>query len=172
MRSTPIITKLMLVAAPVGVLGLAALMLWLSGNWRWVEGWIFGVWWVSFMAAFVLWLHYKDPALLAERMRLPGSAGESRTDMAILIGLKSASWLRSFCRRWICASVGHPRLPLWSEVCGGILLLGGSFFMLRAFTDNTLCLTVGAYSEPSAASMSLTRASTALFATPCILGQV
>jgi len=59
MRSTPIITGLILVATPVGVLGLAALLLWLSGDWRWVEGWIFGVWWVSFMAAIVLWLHYK-----------------------------------------------------------------------------------------------------------------
>jgi len=30
-----------------------------------------------------------------------------------------------------------PRLPLWSEVCGGILLLGGSFFSFRALADNT-----------------------------------
>jgi protein-S-isoprenylcysteine O-methyltransferase Ste14 len=29
-----------------------------------------------------------------------------------------------------------PRLPLWSEVCGGILLLGGSFLMFRALADN------------------------------------
>jgi len=35
-----------------------------------------------------LWLHYKDPALLAERMRMPGSGGESRADVAILIGIK------------------------------------------------------------------------------------
>ena len=69
MCSTPIITGLMLVGPPVGVLGLATLMLWLSGNWRWVEGWIFGGWWLCFMAAMVLWLHYKDPALLAERLR-------------------------------------------------------------------------------------------------------
>jgi protein-S-isoprenylcysteine O-methyltransferase Ste14 len=30
-----------------------------------------------------------------------------------------------------------PRMPLWCEVCGGILLLGGSFPFFRAFTDNT-----------------------------------
>jgi protein-S-isoprenylcysteine O-methyltransferase Ste14 len=29
------------------------------------------------------------------------------------------------------------RLPLWSEVCGGIMLLGGSFFIFRALADNT-----------------------------------
>jgi protein-S-isoprenylcysteine O-methyltransferase Ste14 len=38
MRSTPIITGLLLVAPPVSVLGFAALLLWLSGDWRWVEG--------------------------------------------------------------------------------------------------------------------------------------
>ncbi len=137
MRSTPIITGLMLVAAPVGVLGLAALLLWLSGDWRWVEGWVFGVWWVCFMAAMVLWLHYKDPALLAERMRKPGSGGESRADMAILFAVKvcflSALVLSALDVRFGWA----PRLSRWSEVCGGILLLGGSFFMLRAFVDNT-----------------------------------
>jgi len=88
MRPTPIITGLMLVAVPVGVLGFAALLLWLSGDWRWVEGWIFGVRWVSFVAAIQLWLRFRDPALLAERFRMPGSGGESRADMAILIGIK------------------------------------------------------------------------------------
>ncbi len=137
MRSTPIITGLILVGPPVGVLGLTALMLWLSGNWRWVEGWIFGGWWLCFMAAMVLWLHYKDPALLAERLRKPGSGGESRTDMAILIGLK-VCFMASIGVPALDMRFGWtPRLPLWSEVCGGILLLGGSFFMLRALADNT-----------------------------------
>ncbi len=137
MRSTPIFSRLILVAAPGGVLGFVALMLWLSGDWRWVEGWILGVWWVSFMAVFVLWLHYKDPALLAERLRLPGSGGESRTDMAILVGLK-VCFLASIIVPALDVRFGRtPRLPLWSEVCGGILLLGGSFFMLRAIADNT-----------------------------------
>ena len=137
MRSTPTNTGLMSVAAPVGVLGVAALLLWLSGDWRWVEGWIFGVWWLSFMATLVLWLHYKDPALLAERLRRPGSGGESRTDMAILMGLK-VCFLASIILSALNVRFGWtPRLPQWSEVCGGILLLGGSFFMLRAFADNT-----------------------------------
>ena len=136
MRSTPIITGLMLVAAPVGVLGFAALMLWLSGDWRWVEGWIFGVWWVSFVAAIFLWLRFRDPALLAERMRMPGSGGESRADMAILIGIK-VCFLASIVVSALDVRFGWtPRLPLWSEVCGGILLLGGSFPFFRAFTDN------------------------------------
>ena len=137
MRPTPIITGLMFLAAGAYVLGVATLLLWLSGDWRWVEGWIFGVWWVSFIAATFLWLLYEDPGLLAERMRMPGSGGEPRADMAILIGVKVGFIA------WIVLSPldvrfgWMPRLPLWSEVCGGILLLPGSFFTFRAFTDNT-----------------------------------
>jgi protein-S-isoprenylcysteine O-methyltransferase Ste14 len=137
MRSTPGITGLKFVAIGAYLLGLAALLLWLSDDWRWVEGWIFGVWLVAFIAASFLWLYYKDPALLAERLRMPGTGGESRADLAILIGIKLGflAWL-------ILPSLDvrfgwTPRLPLWSEACGGILLLGGSFFMFRALTDNT-----------------------------------
>jgi len=112
-------------------------MLWLSGNWRWVEGWIFGLWWVSFMAAMVLWLHYNDPALLAERMRKPGSGGESRSDMLLLFAVKVCFLASLVLSALNVRFAWTPRLPLWSELCGGILLLGGSFFMLRAFADNT-----------------------------------
>jgi len=137
MRSTPIIAGLLWVAAPVGVLGIAALLLWLSGNWRWVEGWIFGVWWVSFMAALYLWLRLRDPALLAERMRMPGSGGESRSDMVILFAMKLCFMASLFVSALDLRFGWTPRLPLWSEACGGLSLLVGSFFMFRAFTDNT-----------------------------------
>jgi|SRR5208283_1976884 protein-S-isoprenylcysteine O-methyltransferase Ste14 len=137
MRPTPIMSGLVFVAASAYVLVVATLVLWLSGDWRWVEGWIFGVWLVCFIGALFLWLHYKDPGLLAERMRMPGSGGETRGDMAILIAVK-VGWIAWIVLPPLDVRFGWlPRLPLWSEVCGGILLLGGSFFMFRAFTDNT-----------------------------------
>jgi protein-S-isoprenylcysteine O-methyltransferase Ste14 len=112
-------------------------MLWLSGDWRWVEGWIFGVWWGAFIAALFWWLRYRDPALFAERMRMPGSGGESRADLAILFGIK-VGFLAWIVLSPLDVRFGWlPRLPLWCEVCGGILLLGGSFPFFRAFTDNT-----------------------------------
>jgi len=137
MPSTPIITGLLWVAAPVGVLGIAALLLWLSGNWRWVEGWIFGIWWLSFMVTLYLWLRLRDPALLAERMRRPGSGGESRSDTVILFALKLCYMASLFVSALDLRFGWAPRFPLWSEVCGGLSLLVGSFFMFRAFTDNT-----------------------------------
>jgi protein-S-isoprenylcysteine O-methyltransferase Ste14 len=134
MRLTPIIIGLQLVAALVVFLGL---LLWLSGDWRWVEGWIFGVWWVSFFAAILSWLRSRDPALLAERFRLPGSGGESRSDLAIFIGIKVCGLALIVVPPLDVRFGWTPRLPLWCEVCGGILLLGGGFPFFRAFTDNT-----------------------------------
>ena len=136
MRPTPIITGLMFVAVPVGVLGFAALMLWLSGDWRWVECWIFGVWLAVFFGAYGLWLFFKDPALLAERLRMPGTGGESRSDVVILFGIK-VCFMASLVVSALSVRFGWtPRLPLWSQACGVILLLGGSFPFFRAFTDN------------------------------------
>jgi protein-S-isoprenylcysteine O-methyltransferase Ste14 len=134
MRPTPINIGLQLVAALVVFLGL---LLWLSSDWRWVEGWIFGLWWVSFLAAVLLWLRYRDPALYAERFRMPGSGGESRSDLAIILVLK-AGFIAWFVLPALNVRFGWtPRLPLWCEACGAILLLGGSFPFFRAITDNT-----------------------------------
>jgi hypothetical protein len=85
----------------------------------------------------LLWLHYRDPGLYAERFRMPGNGGESRSDLAIVLALK-ARFVAWFVVPRLDVRFGwRPRLPLWCEVCGGILLLGGSFPFFRAFTDNT-----------------------------------
>ena len=137
MLSARMITTLKLAGATVYFLALPPLLLWLAGDWHWVEGWIFGIWFAASMGGCLLWLRYKDPALLAERMRTPGTGGESRSDLAILIGVKlcSIAWivLSPLDRRfgWM------PRLPFWCEVWGGVFLLAGTFLFLRAVTDNT-----------------------------------
>ena len=82
------------------------------------------------------WLRSRDPALLAERFRTPGSGGESHSDLAIFIGIKVCGLAFIMCRRWMCASVGHPACRCGAKICGAILLLGGSFPFFRAFTDN------------------------------------
>jgi hypothetical protein len=110
MRPTPIITGLQLVVVAVVFLGL---LLWLSGDWRWVEGWIFGVWWVSFDAAILLWLRSRDPALLAERFRTPGSGGQSRADLAIFIGMKVCFLAFVVVPPLDARFRWTPRLPLW-----------------------------------------------------------
>ena len=132
-----IATGLGFVAIAVYLLGVPVLILWLSGNWRWVEGWIFGVLWSAVIGGSLLWLYFNDPALFAERCRRPGTGGESRSDLAILIGIKVASLAWLILPPLDVRFGWMPRLPVWSEVCGGILLAAGSFFLVRAFSDNT-----------------------------------
>ena len=54
-----------------------ALMFVLAGDGHWLEGWIFAAWFLSLCATAIVWLYRKDPALLAERYRRPGSGGHS-----------------------------------------------------------------------------------------------
>ena len=98
-----------------------ALVLWLGGDAGWTEGWIFGVWFVAMCGFTVAWLAVKDPALLDERFRKPGTGGQSGRDQIIVyvIGLGFAAWTvllgldgRRF--RWT------PRLPWVAELIGEI----------------------------------------------------
>ncbi|HTQ55031.1 MAG TPA: isoprenylcysteine carboxylmethyltransferase family protein [Bryobacteraceae bacterium] len=129
-------SELRLLAVAAYMAGFPILLIWLSGDWRWAEGWIFGLWFAACAGGSMLRLYFKDPALLAERMRRPGSGGQSRADLAILIGVKlgTAAW---FMLPPLGIRFGWtPRLPLWSEACGGVFLLAGGIFFFRAFTDN------------------------------------
>ena len=137
MRSAATITWLVFLGAGAYVVGLPALILWLSGDWRWVEGWIFGIWFAGLFAASLAWLYCKDPALLRERFRRPGTGGQSRADLAILMAVKlgTIAWVilppLDVHFGWM------PRPPQWMEPFGGILLLPATFFFFRSITDNT-----------------------------------
>jgi len=117
--------------------GLPLLMLWLSGNWHWIQGWIFGSWFFVLFGICLFWMYFKDPALLDERLRVPGTGGESRFDLVILTAVKVGfiGWffLPSLDVRYGWTS----RQPMWGEMLGGIALLSGSFFLFRSITDNT-----------------------------------
>ena len=136
MRLKPIVTVLQFAGAGTYLLGVPALVLWLSGNWHWVAGWIFGIWFTATMGTCVLWLYYKDPALLAERFRRPGTGGQSRADLAILTGIKVVAMAWFVVPPLDVRFHWTPRLPLWSKAMAAILLPLGSFFVFRAFTDN------------------------------------
>ncbi len=138
MATPPRVSRLKLASTGLYLAAWPALQLWLSGDWRWVEGWSFGLWFVALCATCIGWLYRKDPALLAERYRQPGSGGQSRGDAIVVGGLfvGFAAWISLApldARRFGWT----PRLPLWVEGAGGVMLLGAAFFLLRAFTDNT-----------------------------------
>jgi protein-S-isoprenylcysteine O-methyltransferase Ste14 len=124
--------------AAANVLAWPGLVLGLGGDGGWIEGWVFAAWFVGFCTFTIGWLARKDPGLLAERYRAPGTGGQSDADLVITfaIGFGFIAWivllgLDGRRRQWT------PRLPLGAELLGGAMLAGAAFFMFRAFADNT-----------------------------------
>lgn len=120
------------------ILAWPALIMFLSGDCRWREGWIFCAWFTAMSFANTAWLYLKDPALLAERYRRPGTGGQSGRDFVTVafIMLGFLSWLVLLpldARRFHWS----PPAPLGVEVAGAVLLAPAWFFLFRAFADNT-----------------------------------
>ena len=132
------VSPLKLAGTALYLLAFPSLMLLLAGDWRWPQGWIFGGWLIGVSAHTIVWLYRKDPALLAERYRRPGSGGQSFGDQAIvyLLAVGFIAWIVLMpldARRlhWT------PRLPLAVAIAGGALLVPAWLFLFRALADNS-----------------------------------
>lgn len=141
MSTTPTpspVSPLKLAATALYLAAFPALMLLLAGDWRWPQGWIFGGWLVGISAFTIGWLYKKDPALLAERYRRPGSGGQSFHDQAIvyLLAIGFLAWIVLMpldARRFHWT----PPAPLAVEIAGGVLLVPAALFLFRALADNS-----------------------------------
>ncbi|MFZ2448011.1 MAG: hypothetical protein WAW37_16765 [Syntrophobacteraceae bacterium] len=56
------------------------LLFFLSGDWRWTEGWLFTVWFIGYCLVTTIYLYRNDPELLAERFKKPGTGGQKGWD--------------------------------------------------------------------------------------------
>lgn len=115
-----------------------ALLLLLSGDWLWVEGWIFGIWFTVLCFTTIIHLYRHDPALLAERYKKPGTGNQEGWDKYVVYGL-----LIGFIAWIVIMPLDAKRygwtagFPLWIKVIGVIELLCSFFFFYRAYSDNT-----------------------------------
>jgi protein-S-isoprenylcysteine O-methyltransferase Ste14 len=115
-----------------------AITLLLAGNWRWAEGWIFALWLVVMILSSLIYLYWKDPALLTERTKAPGSDNQKPWDKILMGSLLSLALL------WLVilpldAERFHwsPAFPLWLKILGGVALLPALYLIERAVIDNT-----------------------------------
>jgi protein-S-isoprenylcysteine O-methyltransferase Ste14 len=120
------------------IAALPALMLLLADDPLWIEGWIFAAWFAGLCAIVIIWLFFKDPALLAERFRRPGSGGQRHWDRAWIyfMHLGFIAWMMIMpldARRFGWT----PPFSPWVKAVGGALLVASSFLLFRAFHDNT-----------------------------------
>lgn len=127
-----------IILAIIYILIIPLLLLLLSGDWLWLEGWIFGVWLIIISGVTAIYLYRKDPELLVERFKQPGSDNQKVWDQYFLYGfeLLFLAWiiimpLDSKRYQWTT------NFPWELKILGGIGLLISFFFLYRAFTDNT-----------------------------------
>lgn len=129
---------LRLAAAALYIAALPALMLLLAGDAGWTQGWLFAAWLIGLSAIVIIWLYRKNPGLLAERFRRPGSGGQSHWDEIWIsfLQLGFITWIVIMpldARRFGWT----PPFSPWVRITGGAFLLLSSFLLFRAFSGNT-----------------------------------
>jgi protein-S-isoprenylcysteine O-methyltransferase Ste14 len=115
-----------------------ALTLLLAGNWRWWEGWLFALWFVGMLEFNLIYLYLKDPALLTERAKAPGSGNQKSWDKYLMTAILAIAVL------WLVvlpldAERFHwsPIFPLWLKILGGVALVPAWYLIERTTMDNT-----------------------------------
>lgn len=115
-----------------------SLILFLAGNWRWVEGWLFALWFVAMLEFNIIYLYWKDPALLAERTKAPGTGNQQSWDKYLMVAILVIALL------WLVvlpldAERFHwsPSFPLWLKILGGVALLPAWYLIERTTMENT-----------------------------------
>jgi len=95
MEAAKPVSPLKLAGAALYIAAWPALMFVVAGDGRWLEGWLFAGWFLVLCATVITWLYRKDPALLAERYRRPGSGGQKARDRAVVhaIVMAFAAWI-------------------------------------------------------------------------------
>ncbi len=120
-----------------------AVTLLLGGDWRWLEGWIFGLWFSTMVLSIVLYMYFKDPALLAERRKAPGSDNQKGWDKYVmyLIYALGIGWLILMpldAKRFGWS----PAFPAWLKIVGGLALLPALYLIYRTTVENTFMSTM------------------------------
>jgi len=127
-----------IVFAFLNILVFPALLLLLSGDFTWREGWIFSIWFILLCFSTILYLYRKDPALLAERYKQPGAGNQEYWDRYVVYGLLVGFVLWIIIMPLDAKRFGwSPYFPLWLNVLGGTGLAGSFFLFFRSYTDNT-----------------------------------
>ena len=120
-----------------------AVIITLSGNISWIEGWIFCIWFEIMMLTNILYMYKKNPELLTERLNAHGSHNQKKWDRYLLgsLFLLSALWIVSIpldVQRFHWS----PLFPLYIKIIGIVILIFAMYFLIRPTIDNPYLSTV------------------------------
>jgi len=119
------------------------MLLFLAGDWRWPEGWFYSIVFYVMCTANLLYLYFKDPALLKERFGSPVQKEQKPWDKVVLI-LFFLEFLIWFAIMPLDARRFHwsPVFPLWTRITGGLLLILAMVLLFEAMRENTFAAPV------------------------------
>jgi len=127
----------------ITILIFPAVILFLSGDWLWLEGWIFSLWFDAMVLSNVIYLYLKDPALLAERSKAPGSDNQKQWDKYLIIGIYLWALVWFIVMPLDAKRFGwSPIFPVWLKVLGGVALLPALYLIYQATVENTYLSTL------------------------------
>ncbi|MCK4816946.1 isoprenylcysteine carboxyl methyltransferase, partial [bacterium] len=114
----------------------------LAGDWIWIEGWCFSVWFDVMILSNSIYLYKHNPELLADRASLPGSKNQKKWDkyLMIVIYLLFMIWFVIIpldARRFSWS----PDFPLWLKIIGGIALLPSLYLEYQTAVENAFLST-------------------------------
>jgi protein-S-isoprenylcysteine O-methyltransferase Ste14 len=132
-----------ILSAIITALIFPAVILFLSGDWLWLEGWIFSLWFDAMVLSNMIYLYWKDPALLAERSKAPGSDNQKQWDKYLItvIYVWAIAWIIIMpldAKRFGWS----PMFPVWLKVLGGVALLPALYLIYQATVENTFLSTL------------------------------
>ena len=110
----------------------------LGGSIAWIEGWIFSLWFIAMILSTVIYMFVKDPDLLTERRKAPGSDNQKKWDVYLLYAIFVISIIWILIMPLDAKRFGwSPIFPLWLKIIGGLLLILSIFFIFRTTVENT-----------------------------------
>lgn len=110
----------------------------IGGDFGWVEGWIFAIYMFVMSFSLTIYMYFKDPALLKERMKRPGADNTKSWDKI---------WFYIFIPLFLAWFVIMPldavrfewtmEFMLWVKWVGGLSLIPSFYFIFMSFAENT-----------------------------------
>ena len=131
----------------IGALGYLLLfpviLFFLAGDWHWTEGWLFSIIFIVLCYAPLIYLYFKDPALLKERFGSPVQEDQKPWDKIVLsvFFLEFLVWFAIIpldARRFGWS----PAFPFWTKVTGTLLLILAAVVLFGALKENTFAAPV------------------------------
>jgi protein-S-isoprenylcysteine O-methyltransferase Ste14 len=143
MSTNESIPRSKLIGAFFYLLFFPAILLFFGGDWRWTEGWVYSILFYVMCSANLLYLHFKDPALLKERFGSPVQKEQKPWDKVVLL-VFFLEFLVWFAIMPLDARRYHwsPVFPLWLRIAGALLLILAMALVFEALRENTFAAPV------------------------------